>query len=197
MPHVTSDSRADLRAALVRAGYYPDLVMDILEGALGAETVSAHLVHVETTFSSTEVRRHVTALALTPTRLVSAHVDDQPADAEHPAASAAATTEVVPVSAVRSVALTQVVEHPEKYRPGAAPIEVTLAIGWGAINRLDLEPATCPDPSCEADHGLTGSMTPDDLVLRVSAQAEGQESVQDALAFARALSAASTGGASR
>ena len=68
--------------------------------------------------------------------------------------------------------------------------ELTLTIAWGAVSRLDLEPATCGDPQCEADHGYTGSITGDDLSLRISAEADGDEAAGDALAFARALSAA-------
>ncbi|HEY0186034.1 MAG TPA: DUF5998 family protein [Cellulomonas sp.] len=181
----------DLRRDLDRAGYYPDLVADVLDVALADEPVVAHLVHPETTFDAVEVRRHVTVLALTPTRLVVAHVDDHPADSEHPSASAAATTEAVPLSELRSVALTHVIPAPEQHRPGAGATELTLAIGWGAVSRVDLEPAGCADPQCEADHGLTGSITPDDVLVRVSSVAEGAGAVRDAVAFARRLSAAS------
>ncbi|WP_029287765.1 DUF5998 family protein [Cellulomonas sp. HZM] len=180
-----------LRQDLDRAGYYPELVADVLDVALGEEPVVAHLVHPETTFDAAEVRRHVTVLALTPTRLVVAHVDDHPADSEHPSASASATTESVPLGELRSVALTHVVPDPAKHRSGASPAELTLAIGWGAVSRVDLEPATCGDPQCEADHGLTGTLTPDDVVVRVSAAAEGIDSVRAATTFARLLSAAS------
>jgi hypothetical protein len=58
------------------------------------------------------------------------------------------------------------------------------------VQRIDLEPAHCADPSCEADHGSTGQLVPDDLVLRISAQAEGRDAVDRAVAFAHALSAA-------
>ena len=61
------------------------------------------------------------------------------------------------------------------------------------MSRIDLEPATCGDPSCDADHGMTGTLTPDDVVVRVSAAAEGIDSVRAATAFARVLSAASAG----
>lgn len=192
MPSVTPDLNADLRTQLERAGYYPDLVMDVLAGALADETVDAHLVHVETTFAATEVRRHLTVLVLTQSRLISVHVDDQPADDDHPVASAAAMSETLPVSAIRTVAVTQIVEAPEEHRSGSIPIEMTLSIGWGAVSRIDLEPAICPDPACEADHGLTGSMTADDMTIRVSAQAEGNDAVGNALAFARTLSAATS-----
>ena len=179
-----------LRRSLHHAGYYPDLVGDVLDVALAGEEVIGHLVHPETTFDSSEVRRHVTVLVLTPTRLVLAHVDDHPADSEHPSASASATTESVPLSHLHTVALTHVVPDPEKHRPGAVPAELTLALGWGAVRRIDLEPATCGDPECEADHGLSGTSSPDDVVVRVSAQAEGAEAVRAAVTFARALSAA-------
>ncbi|MCL3862191.1 DUF5998 family protein [Actinotalea sp. K2] len=189
MPKLTTD----LRRSLHHAGYYPELVSDVLDVALAGEDVVAHLVHVETTFDAAEVRRHVTVLVLTATRLVVAHVDDHPADSEHPSASASATTEAVPLGELRTVALTHVVPVPEKHRPGSVPAELTLALGWGAVRRIDLEPATCADPACEADHGLTGTSSPDDIVVRVSAQAEGADAVRAAVAFARALSAASPG----
>ena len=186
MPAVSTALHADLH----RAGYYPELVADVLRLALADEGVVAHLVHPETTFDANEVRRHVTVLVLTPTRLVYAHVDDHPATSEHPATSASATTETVPLSELRSVALTHVVASPEKHRPGDGALELTLAIGWGAVSRVDLEPASCGDPACEADHGLTGSLVPDDVVVRVSAAAEGAKSLRAATEFARALSAA-------
>ncbi|WP_149202943.1 DUF5998 family protein [Actinotalea subterranea] len=189
MPGATTD----LHESLHHAGYYPELVGDVLDVALAGEEVIGHLVHPETTFDASEVRRHVTVLVLTPTRLVMAHVDDHPADSEHPSASASATTESVPLAHLHSVALTHVVPVPEQHVPGAVPAELTLALGWGAVRRIDLEPAACGDPACEADHGLTGTSSPDDVVVRVSAQAEGSEAVRAAVAFARVLSAASAG----
>ena len=122
---------AALRKDLETAGYYPDLVADVLDVALSDEPVVAHLVHPETTFDAAEVRRHVTVLVLTPTRLVVAHVDDHPADSEHPAPSASATTEAVPLHELRSVVLTHVIGDPVRHTPGTLPTELTLAIGWG------------------------------------------------------------------
>ena len=78
MPALSTPLRDDLH----RAGYYPDLVGEVLEVALADEDVEAHLVHPETTFDGAEVRRHVTVLALTATRLVVAHVDDVDAKVE-------------------------------------------------------------------------------------------------------------------
>lgn len=206
MPSPIVDHRADLRRQLDRAGYYPELVADVIDIALADEPVEAHLVHVETTFATSEVRRHVTVLVLTGSRLVLAHVDDHAGDdadedSLHPHAhavgqsSAAATTEAVPLSQVKSVVLTHMVNAPEKHSAGDPPSELTLAIGWGAVSRIDLEPAQCGDPQCEGDHGLTGSMANDDVLVRISAQAEGRDAVRAAVSFARALSAATGYGA--
>ena len=86
--------------------------------------------------------------------------------------------------------VSRVVANPESYMPGTLPREVVLTIGWGAVARIDLEPAACGDPNCEADHGYTGSVTADDLCLRVSEAGDGAEAVGQALAFAAALSEA-------
>jgi hypothetical protein len=179
----------ELRAAIERAGYYPTLVADSFDAALAGEPVEDFVVHQETTFDSDEVRRHVTVLALTATRLVVGHTDDH-AEAGSPTTHATTSTEAVPLAGVNSVVVTRVVAAPERYRVGELPQEVTLTIGWGAVSRLDLEPATCGDPACEADHGFTGPASADDLALRVSAAAEGAEAVERTLAFARSLSAA-------
>ena len=180
----------DLRSQVERAGYYPALVCDVLDVALAGEEVRSSLVYPETTFDRDEVRRHVTVLALTPTRLVVAHADDHEPDALSPEPYASATTEAVALRQVRSVVLTHAVTRPEEHRPGATPRELTLTIGWGSLNRIDLEPAGCSDPDCEADHGYTGTAAVEDITLRISADAEGTEAVLAAVAFARSVSAA-------
>nr|WP_123919018.1 DUF5998 family protein [Georgenia muralis] len=176
-----------LRSDLDHAGYYPELVAGVIDVALADEPVVSFLVHPETTFDSTEVRRHLTALVLTPTRLVVAHVDDMPGADGRP--SAAATTESVPLHQVRTVSLTHGVSEPAHAR-GMSTQELTVAVSWGAVLSVDLQPATCGDPDCEADHGYTGMLSPDDVAVRVSVEAEGKGAVEGALSFARTLSAA-------
>jgi len=123
--------------------------------------------------------------------MVFVHADDHGGDSEHSEeAHGIVTSESVALSAVRAVMVTHVVPSPERYRRGALGKEVTLTVGWGSVARIDLEPAGCADPACEADHGMTGTMTGDDLALRISEDAEGRDAVRETLAFARALSAA-------
>ncbi|GGM13600.1 DUF5998 family protein [Nakamurella endophytica] len=187
---------ADLTRKITASGYYPAFVTDVLDIALAGEPVQGHLVHGETTFDVDTVRRHLSVVVLTPHRLVFVHADDHGGDEEHgQQAHGIATSESVPLTAVRTVMVTHVVPEPERYVAGRLGRELTLTIGWGAVSRLDLEPASCGDPQCEADHGYTGSMTGDDLALRISADAEGDGALSDAVEFARVLSAATAGAA--
>jgi hypothetical protein len=89
------------------------------------------------------------------------------------------------------VALTRVVPDPASYVPGVTmPSEVMLTIGWNALSRVELEPAQCVDENCEADHGYSGTITADDLALRVSEAADGEEAVRQVLDFSTALAEA-------
>jgi hypothetical protein len=186
----TGTTSQGLREAIERAGYYPALVAEAVEAAVGRESVLSYLVHQETTFDSTEVRRHATVLVLTGTRFIVSHTDEQSADSSAPAPYATTSTESVKLSRISSVMVSRVVADPQSYVPGTLPREVHLTIGWGTLNRLDVEPASCGDPNCEADHGYTGSATADDLSLRISEAGDGPETVRQTLEFARALSEA-------
>jgi hypothetical protein len=197
-PAGTTPTHADrLREAIVQCGYYPAVVTEAVEAALAGEPVTDFVLHHEPTFDhDDEVRRHVTVVVLTPTRLVVAHTDEHPPDDLLPAPYASTSTEAVPLSTVRSVMTSRMVAEPASYagQPSRRPEanEAVLTIGWGAVGRVDLEPATCGDPECEGDHGYTGTMTADDFSLRMSAAADGADAVAQLLSFAQSLSAATS-----
>jgi Family of unknown function (DUF5998) len=187
-----------LRVAIENSGYYPDVVSGAVSSAVADEQVVSYLVHHEPTIDERdEVRRHVTVLVLTPSRLILAHTDEHAPDDLLPAPYTSSSTEAVTLSAIRSVVVNRMVANPEAYKGGAVPApganEAVLSIGWGAVGRIDLEPAGCADPDCEADHGYTGVLSSDDFSLRVSAAAEGPEAVANLLDFADALSARTAG----
>lgn len=183
-----------LRADIDRTGYYPAVVADSLATGLGGESVLAYALHHETTFDRDELRRHITVLALTPTRLIVAHVDEHgPVDGISETSTASASTEAVRLDRIDSVVVTRVVSDPANYQPSQTPSEVMLTIGWGAVNRIELEPATCGDPTCDADHGFSGQSANDDLAIRVSQAADGLEAVGQLLAFAESLASLSGG----
>ena len=193
MPRSTRDADVshDLRQAIHRTGYYPEVVADGVFAASGGEEVVAYFVHHETTVEHEEVRRHLTALLLTPTRLVIAHTDEHPGDDMLPEPYTSTTTEAVTLTSIRTVVVTRMVANPTA--GVAPPAEAVLTIGWGGVGRVDLEPAGCSDPNCEADHGYTGTIAGDDYTLRVSAAAEGADAVSALLAFADAVSARTRG----
>lgn len=189
--HTTGQTTSDLWSDVEHAGYYPELMADAMRASLGAEEPLAHVVHQETTLDDAMgIRRHVTVLAVTPTRLVVCHTDEHPPSELTPYPHATTTTEVVPLARIASVACTTMVANPAQYVPGSSCRELTLVVGWGAIGHVDLEPASCGDETCEADHGYTGTFTADDLSLRISEDGDGAPVVAQALRFAGVLSEA-------
>jgi hypothetical protein len=197
MPDVRSrtaedrDRAPDLREALDRTGYYPEVVADAVAEAVGGEQVVSFFVHHEPTFERDEVRRHQSVIVLTPTRLVLAHTDEHAGDDLLPEPYTSTSTEAVSLSAVSSVVVTRMTTNPTA--GPQPPVEAVLTIGWGAVHRVDLEPAGCNDPQCEADHGYTGTLSSDDFSLRVSAAADGSDAVPGLLSFAASLSARTRG----
>ena len=118
MPRSTRDADVshDLRKAIHRTGYYPEVVADGVFSAAGGEEVVSYFVHHETTFDHEEVRRHLTALLLTPTRLVIAHTDEHPGDDLLPEPYTSTTTEAVTLTSIRTVVVTPDGGQPDQGR---------------------------------------------------------------------------------
>ena len=184
----TSDTgpAVDLRRAIDHTGYYPEVVSDGVFSAVGGEELVAFYLHHEPTFDRDEVRRHLTVAVLTPTRLILAHTDEHPGDDLLPDPYTSTSTEAVSLSAIRSVVVTRMIANPTA--GPSSPAEAVVTVGWGGVGRIDLEPAGCADPECDADHGYTGVIAGDDFSLRVSAAADGGDAVGKLLGFAEALS---------
>jgi hypothetical protein len=190
-PMRTHDRALDLREAIHRTGYYPDVVSDGVAGAVAGEDVVSFYVHHEPTFDRDEIRRHLTVVVLTPSRLIVAHTDEHAADDVIAEPYTSTSTEAIALSSVRSVVVTRMVSNPTSGPTPAA--EAVVTIGWGGVSRIDLEPAACQDPDCEADHGYTGVLASDDFSIRASATAEGMDAVTALLTFAESLSARTQG----
>ena len=181
-----SDRTLDLRHAIDRTGYYPEVVADGVQAAVAGEQVVSFYVHHEPTFENDEVRRHQSVVVLTPTRLILAHTDEHAGDDLLPEPYTSTSTEAVSLTSVKSVVVTRMTANPTS--GPQPPAEAVMTIGWGGVARLDLEPAGCSDPECDADHGYTGVLASDDFSLRVSSAADGQDAVDALLAFAGSLS---------
>ncbi len=176
-----------LREEVNQCGYFPDFVADSVALALDGESVADHLVHLEATFAGEELHRHLTVLVLTPSRLVVNHTDEGH-DGTGDSNQAVTTSESIALPAITSVALSRVVAHPERFDARQPDVvETWLTVGWGTLRRIDIEPATCGDPECDADHGFSGSMVGDDLTMRMSPTADGPGSVERLAQFTTAL----------
>jgi hypothetical protein len=192
----TSENQfAELGAAIEQAGYYPAVVRAGVASAIADEHVVSFLVHHEPTIDRDEVRRHITVVVLTPSRLILCHTDEHAPDDLLPKPYTSTSTEAIRLDQVRSVVVNRMVANPAEVTstPVPPPAEVVLTIGWGGIDRIDLEPATCSDPNCDADHGYTGVVAADDFSLRLSSAADGPAAVDRLLAFADTLSARTHG----
>lgn len=181
------DRTLELREAIDRTGYYPEVVGDGVEAAVAGEHVVSFYVHHEPTFERDEVRRHLTVVVVTPSRLILAHTDEHAGDDLLPEPYTSTSTEAISLSSVKSVVVTRMIANPTSGPTPAA--EAVMTIGWGGVSRIDLEPADCADPECDADHGYTGVFASDDFSLRVSAAADGKDAVGGLLSFAESLSA--------
>lgn len=176
---------ADLVAEVAECGFYPQLVCDTVAAGLGDNEVVGHLVHHEATFAGHEVQRHMTVLVLSEHQLLVCHTDDGDNGVPDRALT---TSEVVALRAIDSVVVTRSIAQPEAF-PGreASVVETWLTLVWGAARRLDIGPAACEDPNCDADHGYTGMQVPNDLTLRMSPAGDGDHNTRRLLEFGALL----------
>jgi hypothetical protein len=176
-----------LREDIDACGYFPDLVADSVAAALGDEPIVAHLVHHEATFDRDQVHRHLTVLVLTETRFIVTHTDEAEQNTSG-RIEAATTSEVVPLSQLGTVSIATIVSDPESHAAGRSTLaEVWLTVNWGTLRQIDLKPAECDNPDCEADHGYTGTAAGEDLVIRMSSAADGSENLGRMVRFATLL----------
>lgn len=177
-----------LTADIERAGFYPELVADVMHQQLGDREILSHYVHVETHFGYDDLHRHITVLVLTEGAVLAAlHLNDLQDELLDGPAKASVATELIPLSKIDSCIVTTGYDDPQNYQPGQSPTEVTLALTWAGGARMELIPNVCDDPACEADHGYLGTRVAEDLTIRIAGKAEGQDAVDRAIAFGRKL----------
>jgi len=149
-----------------------------LRRALGTGEPLATLCQVDTGFDRGSVFRHLTVASLTERAIVQLHVD------EMDGASATIATAVHRVADIAGYSTMEVFTDPEN---AGGLSEMTIALDLKGARRIDVEPARCDDPNCMADHGYTGTSYPDDMTFRVSAAADGQDALDEAVEFVDCL----------
>lgn len=178
----------DLAHEIQCAGFYPQLVANVMSQQLGEREILSHYVHVETHFGYDDLHRHITVLVLAEGNVLAAlHLNDLEDELDQGTPRASVATEIIPLSRIGSCVVTTGYDNPQEYQPGQPASEVTLVLSWAGGARLEFVPNICEDPDCDADHGYMGTRIAEDLVLRIAGKADGQQAVNKALAFSRTL----------
>ncbi len=176
---------SNLKREVEDCRFFPELVWATLGSALGGQEMIGYLVHHEASFATGDLQRHLTVLVLTQRQLIISHTDEQ--DAGDPN-RAITSVEVIALRAIHSAVVTRSVQHSQNYSEASPQLaEAWLTLAWGAASRLELGPATCEDPQCEAEHGWAGVSMPNDLTVRMSPMGDGWPSVEKLIAFGTLL----------
>ncbi|MCL2803841.1 MAG: DUF5998 family protein [Micrococcales bacterium] len=180
-----SDVTALIRQELDKVGYFPDLVEGMIDLALACEQPTSFLVVPESTLGEGTIGWHVTFLAITPTRLVVVHIDD--ADLVDGKTTAASTSTAAKLESIKQVRVSQMIDNPAEYSGPDHDRLLTVSVSWGMATSIEVEPAGCADPGCEADHGWQGTASTEDAGFTVSTDVNGPELVVAAMEFTRRL----------
>ena len=161
-------------------GFYPEVVTRALRRGLAGVEPLAGLCQLDAAFDRGNMFRHLTVAALTPTQLVQVHVD------ELEDGGAMVQTSLAPLAGIRGASVMEMLASPAD-DPDSAPTEVTVAVDLGGQRRAEVEPRHCDDPECTADHGYAATSFPDDLAMRVSTAADGEDALARAEEFVDVL----------
>ena len=145
--------REQLVADIKHAGFYPDLVLEVVDDALAGLNPDAHFVQHETHFSRDDFHRHITVMVLCGEHVIFAHLDDQHLEGDAQGTVAHVSVEAVHLSALNAVTISYGFSQPQAYNAGStAPTEISFQIAWTGSLHMELAPAGCQDPQCNADH---------------------------------------------
>lgn len=174
----------------VRAtGFHADLLERTVRNLNAGALPEYALFNLETSFDDDSVFRHLdyVGLSIPARQLVAMHLDELPTGLRW-----AGT--VVPVKDVGPIEMAQVLLDPDDAGGATDGLgdELVLHLGLGANLTMDLDKVHCDDPECEYDHGFSGLIKRDGLVMRFddAAQDGSSSSAAEAFEFIRELTAA-------
>lgn len=187
---------------VTRANYYPAVVLDDLERAVGDEAVLAHVALTDVYMDhKLDVQRDLTVHLLTASRVIvwTAHEDGADPDeqdvlsvADEPAGEPKtwtlhAQTQQVRLSTIVDTRLVTGVENPAAYSQGDVPDSAAFYMVLSHVDAFAFEQAHCSDEDCEASHGSIGELSHDSLSITATKASYGQDGVRQVLAFAEAV----------
>ncbi|MDO5726703.1 MAG: DUF5998 family protein [Bowdeniella nasicola] len=166
-------------AQLDRLAFHPAHIRTHLKSMLFDEPIVASFVNMQSTFENAEVARYVVLFVLTPTRLLHLYASEAP----FPESDRALHVEVHSVALHALHSVRNIYGHASDDSPTE---EIVFAIGWGDASRVMVDVGPCPDPECDMVHG-NGGLAHEDVVLRLSVEADGSEKIREAEAFIQQL----------
>ena len=110
--------REQLVADIKHAGFYPDLVLEVVDDALAGMNPDAHFVQHETHFSRDDFHRHITVMVLCGDFIVFAHLDDQHLEGDAQGTVAHVSVEAVHLSDLNAVTMSYGFSQPQAYNAG-------------------------------------------------------------------------------
>ena len=127
--YATTPEREQLVADIKHAGFYPDLVLEVVDDALAGMNPDAHFVQHETHFSRDDFHRHITVMVLCGEHVIFAHLDDQHLEGDAQGTVAHVSVEAVHLSALNAVTISYGFSQPQAYNAGStAPTEISFQI---------------------------------------------------------------------
>lgn len=163
-------------------GFFPEIVIEALTGAIGEIEAKDFFVHREPIFDMEVAGHHLTVLILLEDKLVVGHFDETDMG-QGP--RIVASTEVVPLRQIHAVSLNKAYALPVSQEVKIK--EAWVNIAWGIAQRVELRENSCGDPDCDKDHGSIGTVMADDITLRVSVAGDGILQMQRFIYFVHKL----------
>ena len=146
---------ADLTA---RVSEESPILEDVSAILKGYGPIRSYFIRPETVFDQDSVFDSIGVFVLTKSHLIIV-ISDVTYELS-PTGEFVTTTQVVQLSQIRDfqVVRRRVLDGPERGALGTVQLRFRWGAGWAA----DIRPASCDDPTCEADHGYLAMVSGDD-----------------------------------
>ena len=153
--YATTPEREQLVADIKHAGFYPDLVLEVVDDALAGMNPDAHFVQHETHFSRDDFHRHITVMVLCGEHVIFAHLDDQHLEGDAQGTVAHVSVEAVHLSALNAVTISYGFSQPQAYNAGStAPTEISFQSWLLPVARIRSAMPTTASPAMRAARTL-------------------------------------------
>lgn len=172
-------SLADVTSELSQAAFHPAAMEGYLKDCLFDEDILGYFAGAQMTFDRGSVARYANLFVVTPTRLIHIYASDLP----FPESEQDVHVQVQTIPLKNLTGIEAIYGHPAT---GGSAGDLVLVIGWGVNSRIAIDFGACEDPECGGNHG-NGGVSQEDIVIRVSAEADGADRLASALEFARVL----------